>query len=367
MLKCKSILISIFYFSLTTIPIQAKDKLSYLFILDASGSMNDRMNGATRMEIATKELENFIKSLPDDAELGLVAYGNKIPGCNSARLYSPLKKNNKKDILAKLPLFFPAGSTPIARTLELVNQHLLSQNQKTEIILISDGIESCDGEPSLEMRKIQKQYPGTILHVLAIDVPKNEEPELQTLSKIGGGKYFNVKDHQSLKMALKSIQGIPDEPSMFSELQEPKNDAPISTKSPTYPYIKIQSIEIVQDENSMKEIKIHYEFKALPIEKPGDYSALIFFFPENTNLSQPSPEKIPNRFSHLESIVYSRSVAHSSSEGTGFIWVQLKGNTSWKISCELWDMNTIPKPIAVGNIKNLKDEKKTENFPKIFR
>jgi Ca-activated chloride channel homolog len=341
---------------------------SIMLILDASGSMNDRMNGSNRMKIAISQLDKFVKSLPSDTKMGLVAYGNRIPGCDSARLYSPLKQGGGKDILAKLPLFFPAGSTPIARTLELVNKHILAGHPNTEIILVSDGIESCDGDPVAVVRKIQEQSPNVRIHVLGLDVPGHEERELQFLATAGSGKYFSVRNEMAMNDALTSIWSgkpmqtptandprIPDFPDLVTK---PNN------KPNVRPYIRITNLEKTRINDDGWEYRIWYEYEANVGARQMDYTAMLLFFPR---FAAQNRDRLEGRVDRASSIQQALTVDHSLDKGQGFVRVAIGEGADLSVAAELWEMDQIPKPVAISDLKSLNDAKNTESFDKIFR
>jgi Ca-activated chloride channel homolog len=355
---------------------QAKDSLSksnrsIMIVFDASGSMNDRMNGSSRMKVATEQLESFIRSLPDDTEMGLVAYGNRIPGCDSARLYSSLKKGGGKEILAKLPLLFPAGSTPIARTLELVNKHLLTGHSQTEIILVSDGIESCSGDPIREVQKIRNINPQTKVHVLGLDVLPNEERDLQYLAMAGSGTYHSVKDGKTMNQALNSIwMGKPlqkpdnNEIPFFPEPTQPFVQNTQQTKKSKIPFIQITEMEKIKTSSGQTEYRIWYEYEGNLSPIDTDHTAFVLFYLDPGT----DATKIPSlRISKAPSIQQAISVDHSMRKGRGFVKVQIPEGIPVRVAAELWDMRIIPESIAISESKSLVDAKNTETFDAIFR
>lgn len=354
---------------------------SIMLILDASGSMNDRMNGSTRMQTAVSQLSNFVKTLPPNAEVGLVAYGNRIPGCHSARLYSPLKRGGGRDVLAKLPLFFPAGSTPIAKTLELVNKHLLTGHPKTEIVLVSDGMESCDGDPIAQVRKIQQVNPNVRVHVLGLDVPRNEERELQFLAEAGSGEYFRVQDSPSMNRALESIRTgkilpppevasdpeIPDFPDPTPIRDETKPTLRAETNSP--PFIRISRLEKAEKGKGKWEFRIWYEYESLSKKAKEDHTAMLLFFAEPMEKSTSMPGL---RIQHPDSVAKSLTVDHSRGKGKGYVKVEIgldekDQKSRLYVGAELWEMGSVPRAVAHSSTVSLDSAKSAESFDKIFR
>lgn len=362
---------------------------SIMFIVDASGSMNDRLNGSTRMKVAVQKLDEFIRKLPPETEMGLVAYGNRIPGCDSARLYTNLKRGGGKEILAKLPLLLPAGSTPIARTLELVNKHILAGHPYTEIILVSDGVESCDGDPIAEVAKIRRSNPQTKVHVLGLDVPVHEERDLQHLAVAGSGRYLSVRSGESLQKALDSIWTgevypwmeseladvkspiqSPEKPKPTDNLKLPENSKPTDKSNLAKPFIRITEIERVKprDSNLMAQNMdyiVWYEYEGTEDSYEDiAHSALLGFYPESSPVSDLLP---PRRIPQSPSIQKIATVDHGRRAGKGYVRIQVPENFPFRVSAELWNMEGIPTVVAVSDEKTSRSAKNTETFDQIFR
>jgi len=222
-----SLLLFFYIFPIQSNP-QAPNK-RFVFILDASGSMAEKIDGVSRMAIAKDQLMNFLSKLPNDSEVGLVAYGNRIAGCNSARLYQPIQRGGSFSAMTKLASIIPSGSTPIAQTLDLVGEYILSDQRETDIIFISDGVESCEGDPVLSLSRMKARGKKFNLHILGIDLDAKAEEDLTSLSRTGNGKYFKVNKREDMELALLSLGNIPN---------------PINTENTlkAEPFIKIISI-----------------------------------------------------------------------------------------------------------------------------
>ncbi len=155
---------------------QSTTNKRYVIILDASGSMAEKWDGKTRMASAKEKLNGLLDKMGKETSIGLVAYGNRIAGCSSARLYQPIQRGSAELVKQKLNGIVPAGSTPIAQTLALVGEYLLSDTVTTEILFVSDGVESCEGDPKAVLYKLRTIGKKFNLHILGIDIdPKGEE------------------------------------------------------------------------------------------------------------------------------------------------------------------------------------------------
>jgi Ca-activated chloride channel family protein len=178
-----------------------------LFILDGSQSMLTKWETGTKMEVATDILSNMVDSLGniDDVEMALRVYGHQKPvppqNCNDTKLEVPFSKHNIKKIKNKLQSIRPKGTTPIAHSLELsINDFPNCDNCRNVIILITDGIESCDGDPCAVSLRLQKK--GIILKPFVIGVGLDEQFR-QTFDCVG--RYYNASNRERFKEILNVV------------------------------------------------------------------------------------------------------------------------------------------------------------------
>lgn len=140
------------------------EKTRILFLLDGSGSMLAQWGGQqTRMDVAKKLLSETVDSLKDNKriEMALRVYGHLFPSqqqnCSDTKLEVPFGPGNHQQIKAKLQQIAPKGNTPIAFSLQqAANDFPDASNFRNILIIITDGIESCGGDPcaiSLELQK----------------------------------------------------------------------------------------------------------------------------------------------------------------------------------------------------------------------
>src|SRR6185436_2745655 len=109
-----------------------------------------------RMTAARVMLGEQLGRLPIGTAVGLVAYGNGIPGCESYRLYAPLARASSGSILSAIDKLVASGESPIAATLRRAAQ-ILAKEKEGRIILISDGKETCGGDPETEATILRKR------------------------------------------------------------------------------------------------------------------------------------------------------------------------------------------------------------------
>jgi Ca-activated chloride channel family protein len=185
-------------------------KVHFSILLDASGSMNQKINGKRKIDIAKEAVKNFASGLPKNAEISLRIYGNKgnsIAGnkaqsCNStAEMYASKGYNEKvfQTALNKVPA---SGWTPIAKAIQSVKQDTNSETTESFVYVVSDGEETCGGDPAKEATQLNKSSFQTIVNVIGFDVNDKRQQQLKEVASAGKGSYTSVKDEKAMNQFL---------------------------------------------------------------------------------------------------------------------------------------------------------------------
>ncbi len=176
---------------------------SALIIFDASGSMWGQIKGRAKIEIAREVVRNLVSTLPEETELGLMAYGHRKKGdCADIELLIPVGKVDRSAFAQTVDDILPKGMTPITAALELAAEGLSYKESKATVILVSDGLETCDADPCAAAKELEKAGIDFTAHVIAFDLKPEETEKLQCIADSTGGKFFPASDATSLKDAL---------------------------------------------------------------------------------------------------------------------------------------------------------------------
>lgn len=179
-----------------------------LFVFDASFSMFGQWQSGVKMDIAKTMLSNFLDSLKGipNLEIGLRCYGHQYyltpqRNCQDTKLEVPIGKSASTIpmIKEKLKSIVPRGTTPIAYSLEQCGNDFPDTRTRNIIILITDGIEECDGDPCAVSLALQAK--GVILKPFIIGVGLG--PEIETLGCIG--KYYDVSNESNFTNVLNIV------------------------------------------------------------------------------------------------------------------------------------------------------------------
>jgi len=187
-------------------PPQAKKMLTrILFIFDESQSMLGVWNNETKINVARKILIQLVDSLEKvpNVEMALRLYGHQSPvppqDCNDTKLEVPFSSTSAGAIRQKLRWVEPKGTTPIAKSLEAcAGDFPQEDNVRNIILLITDGIEACDGDPCAVSAMLQKK--GIMLKPFVIGIGL-ETDFAKAFNCVG--RVFNAKEEKQLQVVLK--------------------------------------------------------------------------------------------------------------------------------------------------------------------
>jgi Ca-activated chloride channel homolog len=177
-----------------------------IFILDASGSMAAQVQGRIKIDVAKEVLSSLIKDLPMSANVGLVAYGHRQKGdCSDVQELSPLGPINKEELISAIGGIHPKGMTPITFSVQKVAEGLKGIANETTIILVSDGEETCKGDPCALVRELKASGIKFVMHVIGFDVNEKQKAQLSCIARAGGGTYFTARNAAELSTVAKKV------------------------------------------------------------------------------------------------------------------------------------------------------------------
>lgn len=186
--------------------VSLEDK-SVEIVVDASRSMWGRMHGEPKMSVAKEILWDVSHWFPEDLDLALRAYGSTSPSesanCADSALLVPFADQNRGPIRAAIEGLRPLGQTPIAYALNQASRDFGMRADDRAVVLVTDGIESCGGDPVQAARELREQ--GIVVHVIGFglgNVADEDSASLQNIAWASGGQYVTAGSAEELKAAL---------------------------------------------------------------------------------------------------------------------------------------------------------------------
>jgi Mg-chelatase subunit ChlD len=176
-------------------------------VVDASRSMWGQIDGEAKMTIAKEILQDVSYWFPEDLDLALRAYGNSSPSdrnnCADSALLVPFADYNREPIRAAIGGLRPLGQTPIAYALNQAAHDFGSLQSDRAVVLVTDGIESCGGDPVQAARYLSLQ--GITVHVIGFGLGNAADEDAESLRAVAsasGGRYVVAGSAEELKVAL---------------------------------------------------------------------------------------------------------------------------------------------------------------------
>ncbi len=185
------------------------ESVSTVLIFDASGSMSQHISGGSRIDVAKKSVAKYVKNLKDSVNISVVAYGHKgnstqagkKESCEGIEEIYYMGPANASVIDSKVNALKPNGWTPITASLQKAEEILSKSNSKSKsILLLSDGKETCGGDPITYAKKLKTE--GITIDVIGLGVDNKTKDQLNSISISGGGKYISANSDKDLFMAV---------------------------------------------------------------------------------------------------------------------------------------------------------------------
>lgn len=199
------------------LPATAQQRPDTILVLDASGSMWGQIDGVNKITIARDVVRDFVAVFPADENLGLVAYGHRERGqCSDIETIVAPALGTGEDIAKIVAELNPRGMTPMTDAVIAAAHALRHTEQAATVILISDGIETCNPDPCAAARALNDAGVDFTAHVIGFDVRGEAEAllQMQCIADETGGRFFTADNAEELYGALEQLAVV--EPGTFS-------------------------------------------------------------------------------------------------------------------------------------------------------
>jgi hypothetical protein len=176
--------------------------------------------------------------------VGLRAYGHRVPwqedqekSCEDIELVAPIEVGQMEPIADWLVDFETLGMTPLHASVEQALQDFDTDvpGRLNNIILISDGIETCGGDPCQLTEQAKIKGINFTIHVIGLYVDAAAREQLSCIADKGGGVYYDVESSEDFEAALQAIQEDVREEEQILSYEEATQTAnpPTETPEPT--------------------------------------------------------------------------------------------------------------------------------------
>jgi Mg-chelatase subunit ChlD len=239
--------------------------VNILILVDASRSMNESLKSGLanfmgmsdkttqKMDAAKIVLQNTLARIPQDINLGLRVFGqgfdnNPMTDCTKSVLLVPLGKNNRRLIRDAVSGLKPFGLTPLTYALLQAERDLRDLPGTKTVILISDGVDTCGGDPCELIRKMEAMGIHIKVDIVGLGLKgdANARDQLNCISEASGGKFYDANTagelldsiNVSVRQAIqgKVITKIRQPAQQQQQQDDPQNQQPDSMVQPVPQY-----------------------------------------------------------------------------------------------------------------------------------
>ncbi|WP_404478539.1 VWA domain-containing protein [Novosphingobium sp. BL-52-GroH] len=183
--------------------------------IDASGSMAGRVSSRQKLDLAKSAAAAFVDELPETAEAGLLVFGQagnnradgKTQSCAAVDLPVQMTRDRAAPVRS-VATIRPVGWTPLAAALKRAEALLAANGHPGEqiIYVVSDGQETCGGDPVAAARSINRGSTKAIVNIIGFAVPSGEAASLQAVAAAGGGSFVNAGTDREVDATVARIR-----------------------------------------------------------------------------------------------------------------------------------------------------------------
>lgn len=158
-----------------------------------------KQSGEKRIDHAKVAVSEVVNSLPGDIDTGLVLVGD-CSGAISHKFYAPPARG---EMLSLIDSLTPQQGTPLARGVERAGNMISASVSEGVIVLISDGQDSCGGDPCAVALALAQAKPNVKINVVDI----GGSGAGQCLADATGGRTMVVNRLEDLQSSIQQATG----------------------------------------------------------------------------------------------------------------------------------------------------------------
>jgi len=188
-----------------------------MIVFDASGSMSGtdfNTPPTPRIDKVKEALAKVLPSITSMRRVGVIDYG---PGpsdqCNNIELLLPPARNSPERIMAAIDRLIPAGRTPLTEAVREAARVLRFPERRGIVVLLTDGEETCGGDPCAMAKALRAEGEGITVHVIGYRMRELATTagylQSRCLAETTGGVYISVETTGELIAALRKTLGCP--------------------------------------------------------------------------------------------------------------------------------------------------------------
>ena len=248
-----------------------------ILVLDASGSMWQKIDEGYKISIARNVINELLVTLPAEQELGLITYGHRRKGdCGDIEMLVPPQAGTRDAIASAIKSLDPKGKTPLSAAVIQAADELRIEENAATVILVSDGRETCNLDPCAVGNELESRGIDFTAHVIGFDIgEENDRAQLRCLAENTGGTFLTASTASELTEALVKVSK-PIEPFDFSAFAVDDNNNTI-TSGLSWSLSKKRSVDNTASNESVELLSAEQQrASAIQLDvDPGKYTVSV--------------------------------------------------------------------------------------------
>ncbi len=182
-----------------------------IIVVDASGSMWGQVDGEAKIEIARRIFVDLLHDWPAEQRLGVMAYGHRRKGdCTDIEQIMEVGPVDAAIAVERIDALKPKGRTPLTDAVEQAAEALRYKDVPATVILLTDGIETCDRDPCQLAETLERAGVAFTVHVVGFDVAVEDQPKIACIAERTGGRFLSADSADQLDLAMRSVTIEPE-------------------------------------------------------------------------------------------------------------------------------------------------------------
>ncbi len=179
-----------------------------IFVVDGSGSMKEVMDGSSKFDLSKQIIGKYLDSLSAHhlkVETAVRVFGHQYPSsaknCKDSRLEIPFGRHTTAEVKARLDAITPQGWTAITYALEQTADDFPDDvSVKNAIVLITDGLETCGGDPCAVATAFQQRRIAIKPYIIGLGIAKENLNYFDC-----AGKFYDVTNATTFDEAMGTV------------------------------------------------------------------------------------------------------------------------------------------------------------------
>ncbi|WP_127998865.1 vWA domain-containing protein, partial [Piscinibacter defluvii] len=179
------------------------DEPEVVMIFDASGSMRQPFGSSpSRLDAAKRAAESMVRALPSDVDVGLVDFA----ACGQVRRDRFYPSAERGALVGEINALAPKQGTPLADAIRRAGT-VASDSAPSMLVIVSDGGDSCGGDPCAVARSVKAAKPNVTINVIDLSESPKDRQVLQCIASAGGGRLLSPGDPLDMNRKMREAAG----------------------------------------------------------------------------------------------------------------------------------------------------------------